>query len=87
MSGEPIVARLLTVGGAHVVVSGTVAGSDLALRCEGCGKYQGPFLAGEWGEAQALADVQRHARRHAEACRHVPKRLWPTGPGEVAQAE
>lgn len=75
----PTVARYLTPGGAHVVVSGAVADSTLVVACEGCGQCGGPYYQGIGDDTpeRGFRDAKRDAQRHAETCRAVPERLWP----------
>lgn len=76
----PIVARFLTVGGAHVVVSGIVEDFALTTFCEGCGATEGPFykVMPEDQPDRSRGAATRAAQKHAESCRAVPERLWPS---------
>lgn len=79
---KPTIARLLTVGGAHVVVSGIAADYTLRMECEGCGQSGGPYLAAAHEtDADVARAALRAAQRHAEQCRHIPKQLWPENAG------
>lgn len=75
----PTVARFLTVGGAHVVISGSVEDFALTVFCEGCGMTAGPFhkVMPEDRPERSRGDATRSAQKHAETCRAVPERLWP----------
>lgn len=74
----PTVARYLTPGGAHVVVSGAVADSTLVVACEGCGQCGGPYFRAEHEtESDVVSAALRAAQRHADVCRRIPERLWP----------
>jgi len=75
---EGVVARYLTVGGAHVVIT-----TDTAPRtatCNGCDhsqsftdSYLREFYIDEYVTARILQDAREWAQRHAETCRAVPK--------------
>lgn len=77
---EPTIRRFLTVGGAHVVIKGVVADFTLTMLCEGCGATSGPFhkVMPEDRPERSLGDAIRAGQKHAESCRAVPERLWPS---------
>ena len=83
MNGETqpagqVIARFLTPGGAHIIVSGTVADSTLQMACEGCGRHGGPYFPAEHEtDSDVVSAALRIAERHAEVCRRIPERLWP----------
>lgn len=77
-ASAPVVSRFLAPGGAHVVVSGTVADLTLQVSCEGCGRLCGVYRrAAHETDADVVASALRAGQRHAETCRCLPKRLWP----------
>lgn len=79
-TSAPTIARFLTVGGAHVVVSGIPEDFALTMFCEGCGATEGPFykVMPEDRPERSRGDATRAAQKHAESCRAVPERLWPS---------
>jgi hypothetical protein len=70
-----VIARYLTVGGAHVDISVIADSTSHSVFCSGC-QYDSMFTSGglsTYVTEQTEQEARRWAQAHAETCRAMPR--------------